>query len=76
MSEADRVAELAADAALDVIFSRCDQAAITDVDVSVTFEEQLLEIDVYLEGPSNAEQIADDAALAARAAADDYLEGT
>ena len=72
----ERVVETAAEAARNVVFSRFDRSTVEDVDVTVTFEDGILEADVYLNAPEgrNAEQVADDAALAARAAVDDLLE--
>ena len=72
----ERVVETAADAARNVVFSRFDRSTVEDVDVTVTFEDGILEVDVYLNATEgrNAEQVADDAALAARAAVDDLLE--
>ena len=71
------VVETAAAAAKDVVFSRIDAGDVEDLDVAVTFEEGMLEVDIYLHAPDALEdeqQVADDAALAARAAADDVLE--
>lgn len=71
------VVEAAATAAEEVIFSRCSRGAVEDLDVTVTFEDGVLEVDVFLdtdESGIDADQVADDAALAARAAADDLLE--
>jgi hypothetical protein len=70
------VVETAADAAESVIFSRYDKSAVTDVDVNITFEDGMLEVDVYLDAPEgreDPEQVAEDAALAARSAVDDLL---
>ena len=71
----ERVVETAAEAARNVVFSRFDRSTVEDVDVTVTFEDGILEVDVYLNATDgrNAEQVADDAALAARAAVDDLL---
>ena len=71
----ERVVETAAEAARDVVFSRFDRSTVEDIDVTVTFEDGILEVDVYLNATEgrNAEQVADDAALAARAAVDDLL---
>ena len=71
----ERVVETAAEAARDVVFSRFDRSTVEDIDVTVTFEDGILEVDVYLNAPEgrNAERVADDAALAARAAVDDLL---
>ena len=55
------------------VFSRYSQSELRDVDVTVTFEDGQLDVDVYLDAPGNAEQVAEDAVLAARRAADDLL---
>lgn len=71
------VVRTAAEAAERVIFSRIDRADIDDVDVTVSFEDRRLEVDVYLHAPDavvDTQQVADDAALAARVAVDDLLE--
>ncbi|CCQ34528.1 hypothetical protein HLRTI_001565 [Halorhabdus tiamatea SARL4B] len=73
----ETVVETAAAAAEKVVFSRLDQSTVADLDVTVTFEDQVLEVDVYLNAPdarADPETIADDAALAARSAVDDLLE--
>jgi hypothetical protein len=67
------VVQAAATAAENVVFSRYDRNEISDVDVTVTFEDGQLEVDVYLDAPGDAEQVAEDAVLAARRAADDLL---
>ena len=83
MSQADpsdeEVVRVAAEAAEGLVFSRYKQSAVRDLDVTVTFEEGVLEVDVYLNVPdaaddSEPEQVADDAALAAREAVDDLFE--
>ena len=66
----------AAEAAEDVIFSRYKQSDVRDFDVTVTFEEGVLNVDVYLNAPDDPEDpdaVADDAARAARAAVDDLF---
>jgi hypothetical protein len=71
------VVETAAEAAKSVIFSRVSQSDIRDYDVTVSFEDRQLSVDVYLEAESDTvdeEQIVDDAALAARGAVDELLE--
>ncbi|MFB6105519.1 MAG: DUF3194 domain-containing protein [Halobacteriaceae archaeon] len=77
MVDETAVVEAAATAAQEVIFSRLGRDAVTDLDVRVTFEADRLEVDVYVEAPDADEddvrQVVDDAALAARAAADDCL---
>jgi len=71
------VVEAAAEAAEGLVFSRIDAGDVEDLDVTVSFEEGILEVDVYLHAPASladTQQVADDAALAARAAVDDLLE--
>jgi hypothetical protein len=74
-----RVTETAAEAAEDLIFSRFDNAEVADMDVTVTFEDGILEVDVYIDVPdpglADPEQVADDAALAARRAVDELFAG-
>ncbi|MFB6137547.1 MAG: DUF3194 domain-containing protein [Halobacteriaceae archaeon] len=71
--------DAAARAAERVIFSRLDEADVVDYDVRVSLEDGRLDVDVYLErtpdGPDDdvLDAVADDAALAAGAAADDVL---
>jgi len=77
MPEDDEVVRTAASAAEDVIFSRFDVDEVRDFDVSVTFEDGILEVDVYLDAPdgrADEDRVADDAALAARSAVDDLFE--
>ncbi|MFC6836578.1 DUF3194 domain-containing protein [Halomarina ordinaria] len=72
----EEVVEAASDAAEGVVFSRYKQSEVRDLDVTVTFEEGVLEVDVYLNAPAepaDPEQVADDAALAAQAAVDDLF---
>jgi len=78
MPSDDEVVETAADAAEDVIFSRLSHADIADLDVTVTFEEGVLDVDVYLDAPGadDVEQLVEDAALAARAAVDELFESS
>ncbi len=69
------VVQAAVDAAEAVIFSRYDRAEIDDIDIAVAFSDGQLSIDIYLNVPdADADQVVDDAALAARAAVDDLLE--
>ena len=72
----ETVVQTAAEAAEGVIFSQYKQSTVRDYDVTVVFEDGLLEVDVYLNVPDDddeAEQVADDAALAAQAAVDDLF---
>lgn len=72
----ESVVQTAAEAAEDVIFSRYKQSAVRDYDVTVVFEAGVLEVDVYLNAPedqADPDQVADDAALAARRAVDELF---
>jgi hypothetical protein len=72
----ERVVQTAAEAAEDVIFSRIKQSNVEDYDVRVTFEDAVLEVDVYIQASDaevDEERVADDAALSARAAVDDLF---
>ncbi|WP_136717905.1 DUF3194 domain-containing protein [Halorientalis salina] len=72
----EEVVQTAAEAAEGLVFSRYRQSDVTDLDVTVTFEEGVLEVDVYLNAPDDThdpERVADDAALAARSAVDDLF---
>jgi len=76
MPTEDEVVETAAEAAEDVVFSRIDVGELDDVDVTVTFEDGLLDIDVYVNAPDSSadeRRVADDAALAARGAVDELF---
>ncbi|MBV0923823.1 DUF3194 domain-containing protein [Halomicroarcula limicola] len=73
----DEVVETAASAAENVVFSRFDKNDVEDIDVTVTFEDGVLEVDVYVNAPESRldeERVAEDAALAARSAVDDLFE--
>jgi hypothetical protein len=72
----DEVVQTAAQAAQDVIFSRLDRTSVDDVDVTISFEDGVLEVDVYVHAPdstADTDRVADDAALAARSAVDDLF---
>jgi len=76
MPSDDEVVRTAAEAAEGVIFGRFKQSAVKDFDVTVTFEDEILDVDVYLNVPDardEEEQVAEDAALAARSAVDDLF---
>ncbi|WP_224447620.1 DUF3194 domain-containing protein [Haloprofundus salilacus] len=75
----DEVVETAADAAEGVIFAHYKQSEVRDMDVTVTFEDGVLDVDVYLNAPdddADPEAVADEAALAARDAVDDLFAAT
>ncbi|WP_256287872.1 DUF3194 domain-containing protein [Halobellus inordinatus] len=55
----EEVVQTAAEAAEGVIFAHYKQSELTDFDVTVTFEEGVLDVDVYVNAPDDAEQDAD-----------------
>lgn len=72
----EEVVQTAASAAEDVIFGCYKQSAVLDFDVAVSFEEGILEVDVYLNAPdeeADPDRVADDAARAARDAVDELF---
>lgn len=71
----ESVVQTAAEAAEGFVFSRYSRSEVDDLDVTVTFEEGLLEVDVYLNVESEeAERVAEDAVRAAEAAVDELFE--
>jgi len=73
------VVNAAVEAAESVVFLRFDRNDIEDVDVTVSFEDGDLAVDVYLHVPDpgleDPDRVVEDAALAARSAVDDLLGG-
>jgi hypothetical protein len=72
----EEIVQTAARAAEDVIFARFSRSDVRDFDVTVSFEDERLEVDVYLDAEGDQqdpEQVADDAVLAARNAVDELL---
>ncbi|MEF8780956.1 MAG: DUF3194 domain-containing protein [Haloferacaceae archaeon] len=71
------VVETAAQAAEGVVFANYRQSEVTDLDVTVTFEEGVLEVDVYLNVPDDAgpdpDAVVDEAARAAQEAVDELF---
>ncbi|MFB6134513.1 MAG: DUF3194 domain-containing protein [Halanaeroarchaeum sp.] len=73
----EEVVETAAEAAQGFVFSSLAKSDVEDLDVTVSFEEGELMVDVYVFAPEvdeDVQQIADDAALTARAAVDDLFD--
>ena len=71
------VVETAASAAADLIFARLDRSDVEDYDVTVSFEDGVLDVDVYVLAPDateDADRVAEDATLAARHAVDELFE--
>ncbi|MFC7176115.1 DUF3194 domain-containing protein [Halosegnis marinus] len=71
----EEVVRAASEAAEGLVFSRYAQSEVRDLDVTVTFEDGTLEVDVYLNVPDDdaQERVADEAALAARSAVDELF---
>ena len=77
MPSDEAVVRTASEAAEGYVLSRIKQSAVRDLDVTVTFEEGILEVDVYLHAPDvdvDTEAVADDAAHAATEAVDELFE--
>ncbi|RJT02689.1 DUF3194 domain-containing protein [Halococcus sp. IIIV-5B] len=72
----EEVVETASDAAEGLVLSRYKQSAIRDLDVTVRFEDGVLDVDVYLDAPADPdpELVAEEAVLAAESAVDDLFE--
>lgn len=71
----EEIVRTAAEAAEGLVFSRYAKSEVDDLDVTVSFEEGVLEVDVYLDVESEeAEEVAEDAVLAAEAAVDELFE--
>ncbi len=80
----ETVVRTAAEAAEGVVFAHYRQSSVRDLDVTVTFEEGVLEVDVYLNVPDDVasgaaddadpETVADEAARTARDAVDDLFD--
>jgi hypothetical protein len=74
----EQVVETASDAAEGLVFSRYAQSDVRDLDVTVRFEDGVLDVDVYVNPPEDAEPdaetVADEAALAAQDAVDELFD--
>ena len=72
----DEVVQTAAEAAEGVVFAHYDQSAVTDLDVTVTFEDGVLDVDVYLNAPDDPDPdaVAREAAETAGEAVDELFE--
>lgn len=71
----EEIVRTAAEAAEGLVFSRYSKSEVDDLDVTVSFEEGVLEVDVYLNVESEeAEEVAEDAVRAAEAAVDELFD--
>jgi hypothetical protein len=77
MPSDEEVVRAASAAAEGVILDAYKQSELTDVDVTVEFEDGVLDVDVYVNPPEDAtsdpDAVADEAALAAGDAVDDLF---
>ncbi|WP_435064669.1 DUF3194 domain-containing protein [Halobaculum sp. EA56] len=73
----EEVVSAASEAAEGVVLDRYKQSELRDFDVTVTFEEGVLDVDVYVNPPADADAdadaVAEEAARAARDAVDDLF---
>lgn len=74
----ETVVTTAAEAAEGLILSRFANSAVTDLDITVTFEDGVLDLDVYLNTTDDAEAdpdaVAEEAIAAAESAVDELFE--
>ncbi|MFC7006690.1 DUF3194 domain-containing protein [Halalkalicoccus salilacus] len=71
----EEIVRTAAEAAEGLVFSRYSKSEVDDLDVTVSFEEGVLEVDIYLNVESEeAEEVAEDAVRAAEAAVDELFD--
>jgi len=72
----EAVVQTAAEAAEGYVFSRVKQSSVRDLDVTVTFEDGVLTVDVYLNAPDagvDEDELADEAARVGQEAVDDLF---
>ena len=71
------VVETASAAAEGIVLDHYKQSELTDLDITVTFEEGVLDVDVYINPPADAEAdaeaVADEAARTAQDAVDELF---
>lgn len=74
----EEVVRVASEAAEGVVLDRYKQSQLRDVDVTVRFEQGVLEVDVYVNPPDGADEpadsVANDAARAAQDAVDELFD--
>lgn len=70
------VVQAASEAAEGVVFSRYKRSEIRDLDVTVRFEDGVLDVDVYLNAPDDPdpEMVCEEAILAAESAVDELFD--
>lgn len=74
----EEIVATASDAAEGIVLDRYKQSELRDFDVTVRFEEGVLDVDVYVNPPADAEPpadtVANEAVRAARQAVDELFE--
>jgi hypothetical protein len=73
----ETVVSVASDAAEGVVLDRYRKSDVTDLDVTVRFEDGQLEVDVYLNAPTDEhdpETVVEEAVRAAEVAVDELFE--
>jgi hypothetical protein len=77
MPTEDEVVTTASEAAEGTIFSRYRRSAVRDLDITVAFEDGILDVDIYLNPPDDGEPdpeaVVEDAIAAAESAVDDLF---
>lgn len=72
----EQVVQTAAEAAEGLVFSRYRRSEVDDLDVTVRFEDGILEVDVYLNVEDEGrETVAEEAVRAAESAVDELFAG-
>ncbi|MFP4530437.1 MAG: DUF3194 domain-containing protein [Halodesulfurarchaeum sp.] len=77
MVEAEAVVETASEAAHGYVFSRLNKSTVDDIDLAVSFEDGVLEVEVSIVAPDadpDLERIAEDAVRVAGDAVDELFE--
>jgi hypothetical protein len=71
----EEVVATASEAAEGLVFSRYRRSDVEDLDVTVSFEEGVLDLDVYLNAPDDPdpEMVAEEAIVAAESAVDELF---
>jgi hypothetical protein len=71
----EEVVATASEAAEGLVFSRYRRSDVEDLDVTVSFEEGVLDLDVYLNAPEDPdpELVAEEAVVAAESAVDELF---
>ena len=76
MVDPEAVVETASEAAHGYVFSRLTKSSVDDIDVAVSFEDEILEVEVSIVAPNaeaNLEAIAEEAVRVAGDAVDELF---